>query len=122
MTENATTRSVVPSVRYIRFVSAISFAGGAIGRVGLGAFGILADSAWPIWFVLGYAAFRLAIGLTVHRKLARVKRYWAMPIGMAIGVVAAQLLTAALAPFALGAAVAGFVVWLFAYANPRCAA
>jgi hypothetical protein len=100
---------------YRRFVTISAGTSGLVLGAAAGSFAVLAQSPWPLGFLVALLAFRAVAARRVYPHLARLRRWWAMPmVALASGVLFA-LTPHDVAPFVLGAAVAGLILWIVAY-------
>lgn len=101
---------------YGRFVAVSSGASGLVLGAAAGSFGVLVESPWPLVFLVAYLAFRLVVVARSLPHLMRLRRWWSMPLAALASATLASFVPPPIAPFVLGASVAGFIAWIVAYA------
>jgi len=108
--------AVPETAAYVRFVAISAGVSGLVVGAAAGSFSVLADSLWPIGFLIALFSFRAVVTARMHPQLARLRRWWAMPLlALASGSLFA-LTPREAAPIVLGAAIAGFILWIVGYA------
>ena len=101
---------------YVRFVATSSAASGVVFGAAAGSLAVLVQSSLPLVFLGAYLAVRLFAVARSLPRLVRLWRWWSMPLAAVVSATLASFVSQAAAPVVLGASVAGFIVWIVAYA------
>lgn len=105
------------STSYRRFQAVAETIGGITIGTGIGSFAVLGDSWMPILFLVGYLVFKAVIGLVKYPDLVRLRSWWIMPtVGLSSATLVRVVVPVSIAPYALGVAVAAWVLGFVVYA------
>ncbi len=105
------------STSYRMFQAVAETIGGITIGTGIGSFAVLADSWTPILSLVGYLVFKAVIGLVKYPDLVRLRSWWIMPtVGLSSAMLVRVVVPVSIAPYALGVAVAAWVLGFVVYA------